>query len=41
MFEEAFPGEDPINVKTPESITGHFVNLADAACQTNGQCIDL
>ena len=34
---EAFPGEDPKSLPTPESITGTFVDLAEAACTRNGE----
>ncbi|NQV83046.1 MAG: SDR family NAD(P)-dependent oxidoreductase [Rhodospirillales bacterium] len=39
MRAQAFPGEDPETLKTPESITGLFVELAEAACSRNGECL--
>jgi NAD(P)-dependent dehydrogenase (short-subunit alcohol dehydrogenase family) len=39
MRAEAFPGEDPETLKKPESITGLFVDLAEAACTMNGELI--
>lgn len=41
MRAKAFPGEDPASLKTPESITPTFVQLADAACTDNGKIFDL
>lgn len=40
MRAKAYPGEDPESVKTPDSITGQFVDLAEAACTLNGEIID-
>ena len=37
MRAQAFPGEGPETVKTPDSITGLFVDLAEAACTMNGE----
>ncbi len=39
MRAEAFPGEDPETLKTPESITELFVDLAEARCTLNGELI--
>lgn len=39
MRAEAFPGEDPDTLKTPESIAGVFVDLADAACERHGEVV--
>jgi len=39
MRAAAFPGEDPDNLKTPESITGAFVELAEASCTKNGEIL--
>jgi len=39
MRAEAFPGEDPMTLKTAESITGFFVELAEAACTRHGEVI--
>ena len=37
MRAQAFPGKDPETVRTPDSITGLFVDLAEAACTMNGE----
>lgn len=39
MRAEAFPGEDPKTLKSPDSITGVFVDLAEAGCTRNGEVI--
>ena len=39
MRAQAFPGEDPDTLKTPESITGLFVDLAEASCTLNGELL--
>ncbi|MFQ5764708.1 MAG: SDR family NAD(P)-dependent oxidoreductase [Rhodospirillales bacterium] len=39
MRTEAFPGEDPETLKTPESIAGVFVDLAEAACERHGEVV--
>ncbi len=39
MRAMAYPGEDPNTVKTPESITGLFVDLAEAACTRHGETV--
>lgn len=39
MRAEAFPGEDPETVKTPNSIAGRFVDLAEAASTRNGELV--
>jgi NAD(P)-dependent dehydrogenase (short-subunit alcohol dehydrogenase family) len=36
MRAEAYPGEDPLTLPTPESIAGLFVDLAAAECTRNG-----
>jgi hypothetical protein len=36
---EAYPGEDPNTIKTAESITGLFVELAEVACTRHGETI--
>jgi len=41
MRAAAFPGEDPLSLKTPEEITGAFVELASPACTKHGAIIDL
>jgi len=40
MRAEAFPGEDPMTLRPPDSITGTFVDLAEAACKRHGQVIE-
>lgn len=40
MRAAAFPGEDPATVKAPESITGLFVDLGEAACTRHGEVVD-
>jgi NAD(P)-dependent dehydrogenase (short-subunit alcohol dehydrogenase family) len=39
MRAQAFPGEDPETLKTPESIADLFVELAEVACTRNGEII--
>ncbi len=39
MRAEAMPGEDPMTLPTAESITGAFVELAEARCKKNGQVV--
>ena len=39
MRAKAFPGEDPNTLNTPESITGTFVELAEASCTRNGELL--
>jgi NAD(P)-dependent dehydrogenase (short-subunit alcohol dehydrogenase family) len=36
---KAFPGEDPSTVPSPDTKTERFVELAEAACTLNGQCV--
>ncbi len=38
---DAFPGENPLSLRAPEEITESFVELAEVACQRNGETIDL
>jgi NAD(P)-dependent dehydrogenase (short-subunit alcohol dehydrogenase family) len=40
MRAQAYPGEDPDTLKTPESITDCFVDLADIACARHGETIE-
>jgi NAD(P)-dependent dehydrogenase (short-subunit alcohol dehydrogenase family) len=40
MRSIAFPGENPATVKAPEAVTGVFVDLAEAACELNGELIN-
>lgn len=37
MRAAAFPGEDPMTLKTPDDITGFFVELAETACRRHGE----
>ncbi len=39
MRAEAFPGEDPMTLKTPEEITGLFVDLAAPDCPSHGEIV--
>ena len=39
MRAQAFPGEDPETLQTPQSITGHFVDLAEKSCSKNAEVI--
>lgn len=39
MRAEAYPGEDPETLKTPEDIAGYFVDLAAPDCPHHGQVI--
>lgn len=39
MRAQAFPGEDPKTLATPESVTDAFVALAAADCQRNGETV--
>jgi len=41
MRAAAMPGEDPETLKTPESITGIFVDLALPSCTRNGETIQI
>ena len=41
MRAAAFPGEDPATLKTPEDITGAFVELASPDCSRHDELIDL
>lgn len=41
MRAKAFPGEDPDTLKTPDDITGSFVELARPECTRHGDLIDL
>jgi len=37
MRAEAFPGEDSGTLSTPDEVAGIFVDLAEAACRSNGE----
>ena len=39
MRAHAFPGEDPMQLATPDSITDVFVELASAQCSQNGAIV--
>ena len=39
MRARAYPGEDPMTLKTPESLAGLFVELADAASTRHGEVV--
>lgn len=39
MRAHAFPGEDPMKLATPDSITDVFVELASAECSRNGETV--
>jgi NAD(P)-dependent dehydrogenase (short-subunit alcohol dehydrogenase family) len=41
MRAQAFPGEDPATLRTPEDITPTFVRLAEPSCTDNGRLFDL
>lgn len=36
---QAFPGEDPMTLPAPETVTGAFVELAAADCTRNGELV--
>ncbi len=39
MRHVAYPGEDPETLKSPEEVTGSFVQLAEASCDLNGEIV--
>jgi len=39
MRAEAYPGEDPLSLKQPESLTNIFVTLAETACVRHGEIV--
>ncbi|MEE2698359.1 MAG: SDR family NAD(P)-dependent oxidoreductase [Pseudomonadota bacterium] len=39
MRAQAFPGEDPSSLKSPEEITDLFVKLSETKCVLNGKCL--
>ncbi len=41
MRAQAFPGEDPATLQTPEDIAPAFVRLAEPSCTVNGRLFDL
>jgi NAD(P)-dependent dehydrogenase (short-subunit alcohol dehydrogenase family) len=40
MRADAYPGEDPMTLPTPEDITDVFVELAEANCKRHGEVIN-
>jgi len=40
MRAAAFPGEDPMTLRTPEQIADLFVELASPACTKNGEIVE-
>jgi NAD(P)-dependent dehydrogenase (short-subunit alcohol dehydrogenase family) len=41
MRAKAFPGEDPMSLRTPADIAPSFVRLAEPSCTDNGKLFDL
>ena len=41
MRAQAYPGEDPNTLKTPDDIAGIFVDLADPACTRHGEIVQV
>lgn len=41
MRHTPYPGEDPQTVKPPEEVTEHFVALAEATCEKNGEIVQV
>jgi len=41
MRAKAFPGENPLSLRSPEDIAPSFVRLAEATCTANGKLFDL
>jgi NAD(P)-dependent dehydrogenase (short-subunit alcohol dehydrogenase family) len=39
MRAKAYPGEDPMTLKTPDEITDTFVALAEPACARHGETV--
>lgn len=37
MREQAFPGEDPMTLPTPEEVAEQFLDVVDPACTANGE----
>ena len=40
MRAQAYPGEDPNTLKTPDDVAGLFVDLAVPACTMNGEIVE-
>lgn len=41
MRQQAFPGEDPMTLRTPEDVAEGFLDIVDAACDDNGKVFNL
>jgi len=41
MRAAAFPGEDPMSLKTPDAVTDALVELASADCQRHGELVEV
>ncbi len=41
MRAAVFPGEDPMTLKTPDDITGFFVDLAETSCQRHAERVQV
>lgn len=41
MRAMAFPGEDPLSLKTPDALTDTFLELASPDCQRHGEMIEV
>jgi NAD(P)-dependent dehydrogenase (short-subunit alcohol dehydrogenase family) len=41
MRATAFPGEDPMTLKTPDAVTDAFLELASPACTRHGEMVEL
>ena len=41
MRQQAFPGEDPMTLPTPEDIAEQFLDVVDPACVDNGRVFSL
>ncbi len=39
MRAEAYPGEDPMSLKTPDDVAGLFVELAEPGCTRHGEVV--
>ena len=39
MRAEAYPGEDPTTLKTPDDVAGRFVDLAEPGCTRHGEVV--
>lgn len=41
MRQQAFPGEDPMTLRTPEEVAEGFLDIVDATCDDNGKVFNL